>query len=231
MMKNLLLILFLPIVVDSCAQKKENYEQLRNRMVDYQIASRGIKDKNTINAFRKVPRHLFVPESMIELAYNDSPLPIGIGQTISQPYIVALMTELSEPKSDSKVLEIGTGSGYQAAILAELTSHVYSIEIIPELAEQAERRLKALGYNNITIKCGDGYKGWPEFKPFDIIIVTAACNHIPNPLIQQLSENGRMVIPIGEPSEVQDLVLIEKRNGNITKRVIAKVRFVPFTRK
>jgi protein-L-isoaspartate(D-aspartate) O-methyltransferase len=200
-------------------------------MVNSQIISRGITDRNTINALKKVPRHLFVPETITELAYNDSPLPIGNDQTISQPYIVALMTELSIPRKDKKVLEIGTGSGYQAAVLAEIVDHVYTIEIVQKLAEIAKERLIKLDYKNIEVKYGDGYKGWPEYAPFDIIIITAACNHIPQPLIDQLNENGRLIMPLGEPNEIQDLILLEKKNGKVTEKIITQVRFVPFTRK
>ncbi|MHC1704518.1 MAG: protein-L-isoaspartate(D-aspartate) O-methyltransferase [Tenuifilaceae bacterium] len=230
-MRTLTTILILLCTLFSCAQKKENFEQKRINMVNIQIISRGITDQNTINALKKVPRHLFVPETITELAYNDSPLPIGNDQTISQPYIVALMTELSIPRKDKKVLEIGTGSGYQAAVLAEIVDRVYTIEIVQNLAEIAKERLLKLGYNNIDVKYGDGYKGWPEFAPFDIIIITAASNHIPQPLIDQLNENGRLIMPRGEPSDVQDLILLEKKNGKVTEKIITQVRFVPFTRK
>jgi protein-L-isoaspartate(D-aspartate) O-methyltransferase len=212
----------------SCAQQSSDFQNRRNEMVCNQIISRGIADANTLQALRKVPRHLFVPENSIDLAYNDSPLAIGYDQTISQPYIVALMTEYSKPRKGKKVLEIGTGSGYQAAVLAEIVDSVYTIEIIPELAVRARERLAKLGYKNIIVKQGDGYIGWPDFAPFDIIIITAACDHIPQPLVEQLNENGRLIMPLGEPSEVQELILLEKRNGNIERKILNYVRFVPF---
>jgi len=191
---------------------------------------RGVKDESILKAMRKVPRHLFVPEEYINEAYYDSPLPIGYNQTISQPYIVAYMTEAAKPDPSKTALEIGTGSGYQAAILAETVKKVYSIEIVPELARESAERLKNLGYDNIVIKYGDGYKGWKEYSPFDIVIVTAAAEQIPGPLIDQLAENGRLVIPIGEPSAVQELILLVKKNGKIEKSRLTFVRFVPFKR-
>jgi protein-L-isoaspartate(D-aspartate) O-methyltransferase len=187
---------------------------------------RGIKDSRVLAAMTKVPRHLFIPENMRQDAYEDEPVPIGYNQTISQPYIVALMTELLDLTDSSKVLEIGTGSGYQAAVLAELTFSVNSIEIIPELAVRADSTLKALGYH-VDIKCGDGYNGWPQKAPFDAIIVTAAPEEIPLPLIEQLAENGRMVIPVGD--YYQDLKLIKKVKSQLIESNIAPVRFVPMT--
>jgi protein-L-isoaspartate(D-aspartate) O-methyltransferase len=179
----------------------------------------------------RVPRHEFVPLDMQPLAYENRPLPIGYGQTISQPYIVALMTELLEPTRDFKVLEVGTGSGYQAAVLAELTRQVFSIEIIEELGEQAEQRFKQLGINNVETRIGDGYYGWPEQAPFDAILVTAAADHIPPPLIKQLKPGGRMIIPVGGRFQVQQLVLVEKTpEGKTTTHQILPVRFVPLTR-
>ena len=199
-------------------------------MVTVQIVDRGVTNQAVLAAMRKVPRHLFVPEEYINEAYDDNPLPIGYGQTISQPYIVAYMTEAVQPTPRKNALEIGTGSGYQAAILAEIVKSVFTIEIIPELANEAEERLEKLGYKNIKAKFGDGYKGWPEYGPFDIIVVTAAAEQIPQPLIDQLAENGRLVIPVGEPSAIQELVLIEKKRGKIEKRRLIFVRFVPFKR-
>lgn len=199
-------------------------------MVESQIECRGITDAHTLRAMRKVPRHAFVPPEYRHLAYTDGPLPIGQGQTISQPYIVAFMTEAVHPVKGKKALEIGTGSGYQAAVLAEIVDSVYTIEIIEELAGMASATLKKLGYTNIVVKTGDGYKGWPQYAPFDIIIVTAACNHIPQPLLDQLAENGRMIIPVGEQGTVQELVLITRNNGKIRKEIMLPVRFVPFTR-
>jgi len=214
----------------SFLQQDDRFASAREKMVKEQIITRGVTDQPTLRAMRKVPRHLFVPEEYRNEAYDDNPLPIGYGQTISQPYIVAYMTEVSKPAPEKKVLEIGTGSGYQAAVLAEIVDKVYTIEIVPELARESAERLKKMGYTNITGKFGDGYKGWPEHAPFDIIVVTAAPEQIPQPLIDQLSENGRLVIPVGAASAVQELILIEKKNGNIEKNRLTFVRFVPFRR-
>jgi protein-L-isoaspartate(D-aspartate) O-methyltransferase len=199
-------------------------------MVDDQIIGRGISDEATLQAMRKVPRHLFVPALYVKEAYSDRPLPIGYSQTISQPFIVAYMTELSRPTKGKIALEIGTGSGYQAAILAEIVDTVYSIEIVPELAKEAAARLKILGYQNIVTKYGDGYKGWPEFGPFDIIIVTAAADHIPQPLKDQLADGGRLVMPVGDPATVQELILLTKKKGKITEQRLDQVFFVPLKR-
>jgi protein-L-isoaspartate(D-aspartate) O-methyltransferase len=206
-----------------------DFDQARERMVDKQIVPRGIKNDEVIMAMRSVPRHKFVPDDMVPLAYRDHPLPIGYGQTISQPYIVALMTESLNPKPEQKILEIGTGSGYQAAILAELGVDVYTIEIIPELAEQAAQRLIDLGYTNIHTLNADGYYGWEEFAPFDAIIVTAAPDHLPQPLANQLTENGRLVIPIGPVGFLQTLWLFEKNQGELDATNLGGVTFVPFT--
>ncbi len=208
----------------------DRFEAARSRMVRIQIADRGVTDTAVLRAMKKVPRHLFVPKEYESEAYNDSPLPIGYGQTISQPYIVAFMTEAAEPSPKKIALEVGTGSGYQAAVLAEIVNHVYSIEIVPDLALESYERLKNLGYKNITVKFGDGYKGWEEHAPFDIIIVTAAAEQIPSPLVEQLAENGRLVIPVGAPTAVQELILLEKKNGKIRKSRLTFVRFVPFKR-
>lgn len=202
----------------------------RNNMVKYQITDRGISNVQLLRAMRKVPRHLFVPVEYQDEAYGDYPLAIGHGQTISQPYIVAYMTEVVKPDKKKKALEIGTGSGYQAAILAELADSVYTIEIVPELANESAARLKELGYNNIIGKYGDGYEGWKEHAPFDCIIVTAAVDKIPQPLIDQLAENGRLVIPLGEAYSIQDLILIVKKHDKIEKKRLTTVRFVPFKR-
>jgi protein-L-isoaspartate(D-aspartate) O-methyltransferase len=202
-----------------------SYARLREDMVRNQIVARGIKDKGVIEVMSRVPRHEFVPPIYRKLAYTDGPLPIGEGQTISQPYIVALMTELLQLKGEEKVLEIGTGSGYQAAILAELVKEVYTIEIIESLARAAEERLNRLGYRNIKVKYGDGYLGWPEASPFDAIIVTAAPEHIPQPLIEQLKMGGRMVIPVGE--EYQELLLVTKTEQGTEIKKIIPVIFVP----
>jgi protein-L-isoaspartate(D-aspartate) O-methyltransferase len=208
----------------------DRFEAARLRMVRIQIEDRGVTDPGVLRAMRKVPRHLFIPQEYSDQAYEDYPLPIGYNQTISQPYIVAFMTEVVRPTIKKKALEIGTGSGYQAAVLAEIISHVYSIEIVPELALESYERLKKLGYGNITVKYGDGYLGWPEHAPFDIIIVTAAADQIPAPLVDQLAENGRLVIPVGEPMAVQELIQIEKKNGKLIKSRLTSVRFVPFKR-
>jgi len=213
------------------ALAEDSFTTLRNKMVDSQIVARGISDPATVRAMRKVPRHLLVPPDKVSAAYDDGPLPIGFGQTISQPYIVALMTELSRPKPEHGVLEIGTGSGYQAAVLSEIVKEVFTIEIVPELGNQGKERLQKLGCKNVTVKIADGYYGWKEKAPFDAIIVTAAAEHIPPPLIEQLKEGGRMVIPVGHAFFVQNLVLVEKqKGGKITSRNIIPVAFVPFQR-
>jgi protein-L-isoaspartate(D-aspartate) O-methyltransferase len=208
----------------------DRFEAARDKMVRVQIIDRGITDSLVLKAIRKVPRHKFVPDEYANEAYDDNPLPIGYGQTISQPYIVAYMTEAVKPDQTKRALEVGTGSGYQAAILAEIVSKVYSIEIIPELASESAERLKKMGYKNIIVKYGDGYAGWKENSPFDIIIITAAAEQIPQPLVDQLAENGRLVIPIGAPTAVQELILLEKKNGKIEKKRLTFVRFVPFKR-
>jgi protein-L-isoaspartate(D-aspartate) O-methyltransferase len=210
--------------------QSDKYSVQRDRMVKNQIIARGVTDKATLNAMRKVPRHLFVPSKIEPNAYDDTPLSIGYGQTISQPYIVALMTELSGPSKNMKALEIGTGSGYQAAVLAEIVDTVYTIEIVKELAKQSSELFQKLEYNNIISKYGDGYQGWQEHAPFDIIIVTAAPKEIPEPLIEQLAEGGRLVIPVGEQGSVQELLLVTKRKGKIEQKRISFVRFVPFKR-
>jgi len=196
-------------------------------MVESQIISRGVKDPLVLKAMRQVLRHAFVPESMRAEAYEDRPLPIGYNQTISQPYIVASMTEELKLIGDDIVLEIGTGSGYQAAVLAEIVKKVYSIEIVCPLAERAKKDLDSLGYKNIHIRCGDGYKGWPEKAPFDAIIVTAAPKKIPAPLMDQLKEGGRMIIPVGKFH--QELKILKKQNGKIEIETLYPVRFVPMT--
>jgi protein-L-isoaspartate(D-aspartate) O-methyltransferase len=217
-------------MINPDSNQKDRFREARETMVRVQIIDRGVKDEAILKAMMKVPRHLFVPEDYINEAYYDSPLPIGYNQTISQPYIVAYMTEVAKPDPSKTALEIGTGSGYQAAILAETVKKVYSIEIIPDLARESAERLKNLGYSNIVVKYGDGYQGWKEYSPFDIVIVTAAAEQIPGPLIDQLAENGRLVIPIGEPSAIQELILLVKKNGKIEKSRLTFVRFVPFKR-
>lgn len=210
------------------------YAQMRERMVRVDIANEtllgrdAVKDESVLNAMRAVPRHKFVPPEQISQAYADRPLPIGYGQTISQPYIVAKMTELLRLKPGDKVLEIGTGSGYQAAVLAEIIDEVYTIEIVRPLAEQAAKRLKDLGYDQVRTQIGDGYFGWKEHAPYDGIVVTAAASHIPPPLIEQLKPGGRIVIPVGPPFGFQQLFVLEKdADGKVTQRSIMGVRFVP----
>jgi protein-L-isoaspartate(D-aspartate) O-methyltransferase len=226
-MSNLLFLVILFIGVFQV----DRYTTLRDKMIKEQIIARGIADKRLLNAFYDVPRHLFVPENLADFAYNDGPLPIGYGQTISQPFIVAYMTDILEVKPTDTVLEIGTGSGYQAAILSKLASMVYTIEIIEPLGLEATERLKELKYTNIEVKIGDGYAGWKEHSPFDKIIVTAAAQSIPEPLLEQLGENGRMIIPIGSEHSTQVLLLAEKQIGKIKTTPMLPVRFVPFTRK
>ncbi len=190
-----------------------------------------VSNERVLAAMKEVPRHLFVPRDVRNMAYADRPLPIGHGQTISQPYIVASMTELLNPKAEHVVLEVGPGSGYQAAVLSHLVKHVYSIEIVRPLAEQARDDLKEHGFSNVTVKAGDGYAGWPEHAPFDGIIVTAAPDHVPEPLIEQLRPGGRMVIPVGERYAVQELLLLTKRNdGSVDEERVMSVGFVPLTR-
>ncbi len=204
-------------------------EELRMRMVEEQIAARGISNEAVLEAFRKVPRHLFVPPSVRPLAYADGAQSIGLGQTISQPYIVALMTDLARPSPDARVLEVGTGSGYQAAILGELFGDVYTIEILPELGRRAERTLAEQQYANIRVRIGDGYDGWPEEAPFDAIVVTAAPSTIPRPLMEQLAQGGRLVIPVGSGS--QDLVVLTRDGDGYRRELVTGVRFVPMTGK
>jgi len=207
------------------------YQDQRDRMVSEQIESRGVQNPDVLRAMRSVPRHLFVPEAMRSQAYMDGPLPIGLGQTISQPYIVAVMTELLRPDRSSKVLEIGTGSGYQAAVLSPLVKHLYTIEIVPELAKRSTELLKQLGYGNITVRQGDGYQGWPEETPFDRIILTAAPSEIPKTLVAQLKPGGILVAPVGGTVLGQELVVVEKTaDGKIRERSVFPVRFVPMVR-
>ena len=217
------------LTLGASAQEGEFRE--RERMVSEQIEARGVTDPLTLQAMRTVPRHRFVPESRRGQAYSDSPLPIGYGQTISQPYIVAYMTEIINPGTAARVLEIGTGSGYQAAVLAEIVDSVYTVEIISELYAQATARLASLGYSNVRTRNADGYFGWESAAPFDAIVVTAAAEHIPPPLVRQLKEGGVMVIPVGSPFLVQSLLLVEKgEGGDIHTRNLMPVRFVPLTR-
>ena len=205
----------------------KNYDIAKKRMIEEQIKSRGVKDSKVIDAMLRVSRHIFVSEDLQDVAYSDQPLPVGEGQTISQPYMVALMTELLHLEGDEKVLEIGTGSGYQTAILAELAGEVYTIEIVESLMEGSKKLLDELGYENIKFRSADGYFGWEEHAPFDVIIVTCGPDSIPQPLIDQLAEGGCLVIPIG--SMYQVLTIVEKVGGKIKKHKSISCRFVPMT--
>jgi protein-L-isoaspartate(D-aspartate) O-methyltransferase len=224
------MILFSGACSDNKTGGSDNYIIMREIMVSRQIAARGVADPRVLDAMLKVPRHIFVPEKDRSLSYDDTPLPIGAGQTISQPYIVAFMTEALKIKQSDKILEIGTGSGYQAAVLCELAGEVFSVEIIPELAERAEKTLGELGYKNFHIKTGDGWKGWPEEAPFDAIIVTAAPPEIPPELIEQLWEGGRIIVPVGSQHSAQNLILGTKKNGRLETVSLLPVRFVPMVK-
>lgn len=232
-MRKIILLILLILLFSSAVLSlitEEELQKKREEMVNL-IKSRGIKDEKVLKAMLKVPRHLFVDKSLWDSAYGDFPLPIGYGQTISQPYIVALMTESLRLRENEKVLEIGTGSGYQAAILAEITRKVYTVEIIKELADKAKERLRSLGYTYVRVKWDDGYYGWKEYAPYDAIIVTCAPDHVPPPLTQQLKEGGRMVIPVGPPGMYQTLWLIEKINGKLKFTDLGGVLFVPLQRR
>ncbi len=206
-----------------------DFQKKREQMINTQIEARGIKNKHVLSAMRNVKRHLFVPEKYKHQAYDDNPLPIGEGQTISQPYIVALMTAVLNMDKKKNILEIGTGSGYQAAVLAEICNKVYTIEIIDILGMRAKKILDTIGYKNIQFRIGDGYKGWKEFSPFDAIIVTCSPTHVPQPLKDQLAEGGNMIIPVGKGYS-QYLVLLTKKDGKIIKNKVIPVRFVPMVR-
>lgn len=214
----------------ACEATGQNWEAQRDRMVQRQIASRDVSDPAVLEAMSSVPRHLLVPQDVRAFAYDDRPLPIGYGQTISQPYIVALMTQLLQPTEEMRVLEVGTGSGYQAAVLAEIVDSVFTIEIVEPLADRAARRLEHLGYDNVVVRAGDGYAGWPEKQPFDGIIVTAAPEEIPPPLLDQLADGGRLIIPVGPQMQTQYLTVVEKHQGEFREERQIPVRFVPFTR-
>jgi len=228
-LKLLFWTLCLSVFTTGCpAQKRSSYDmkQKRETMVREQIQQRGVSNPAVLEAMRIVPRHLFVPEPYTADAYEDMPLPIGEGQTISQPYIVAYMTEALHLTSSDRVLEIGTGSGYQAAILAEICDSVYTVELFAALAERAHQTLDSLGYKNVLVLHGDGYQGWPEHAPFNAIMVTCAPNDVPEPLKEQLAEGGRMIIPVGG-RYIQYLYLLEKKNGKILQHSVLPVRFVP----
>ncbi|MDZ7698050.1 MAG: protein-L-isoaspartate(D-aspartate) O-methyltransferase [Deltaproteobacteria bacterium] len=211
----------------SCAQENKDFARLREQMVERQIKARGVTDPDVLSAMERVPRHRFVPEKYRSLAYGDHPLPIGEGQTISQPYIVAYMTQALDLKPHDRVLEIGTGSGYQAAVLAELAEAVYTIEIVETLGKRAKKTLDASGYENVHVRIGDGYKGWPEQAPFDAVMVTCAPEAIPDALVSQLKDGGRMIIPVGPVGTVQRLVRCVKKDGRLVRENVMPVRFVP----
>jgi protein-L-isoaspartate(D-aspartate) O-methyltransferase len=223
-------VLIVGLIAVGCVRGQESYDKARARMVREQIFDRGVRDSLTLYAMRSVPRHVFVPPSVVAFAYEDHPLRIGFGQTISQPYIVAVMTEMIDPGSCSRVLEVGTGSGYQAAVLAEIVDSVFTIEIVSELAASAEQLLHSLGYKNVWVRTGDGYLGWPEHAPFDAIIVTAAPDHIPQPLVDQLRDGGTMVIPVGPVGSVQSLTRVRKVGGAVKTETALPVQFVPLIR-
>ena len=243
--KNKKIILFLIIILivfilisngNNIEEKKvatevDKYSQLRESMIERQLKIRDINDKNVLSVMGKVERHKFIPISLVNNDYDDNPLPIGYGQTIRQPYIVALMTQSLEVDKNDKVLEIGTGSGYQAAVLSGLVDKVYTIEIINELAKNAETRLNNLGYDNVKVKNADGYFGWEEFGPYDAIIVTAAANHIPPPLLEQLKDGGKLIIPLGSTLTFQTLTIVTKKGNDLETEFITGVRFVPLTGK
>jgi protein-L-isoaspartate(D-aspartate) O-methyltransferase len=226
------LLLLGVVAAASVAQRAPaDVQSRRMEMVEQQIRQRGVKDERVLDAMRAVPRERFVPDDQIDRAYDDNPLPIGFGQTISQPYIVAHMTEVLEPSAAHKVLEVGTGSGYQAAVLGRLAREVYTIEIVPELASRAAAVLKDLGNPNVHVRAGDGYGGWPEQAPFDRIMVTAAPDEIPQPLLEQLAPGGRLVVPVGERGATQWMTVVEKSDRGLVERRTIPVQFVPFTRK
>lgn len=216
------------LLLENPNPKADQFEISRQQMVEYQIKARGITDQRVLNAMSTVPRHEFVESSLVSMAYEDTPLPIGHNQTISQPYIVAYMSDIAEISPEDKVLEIGTGCGYQSAILGKLAKEVYTMEVIPVLAEKAQKTLKNLNYTNIHVKTEDGYEGWAENQPYDRILVTAAPDHIPQPLIDQLALNGKMVIPVGKEFQVI-VILTKKPEGLVTEKTIP-VRFVPLIR-
>ncbi len=226
-----LMLAVLACVPASCGTENGQLVRTPEEMVTRDLMARNITDTDVLRAMRSVPRHRFVPPAQRPYAYTDSPLPIGHGQTISQPYIVALMTQSLDLDNKDRVLEIGTGSGYQAAVLAEIAGEVYSIEIVPQLAEKASALLSSLGYNNVTVTAGDGFSGWPEHAPYDAVILTCAVKPIPEPLIRQLRQGGRIILPLGKQYQTQQLILGTKKNGGLIKESILPVRFVPMTGK
>ena len=232
MLKSIPLFLTVIFCTFSCklTLMPQNFEELRYKMVEEQLKTRNIRSEAVLNAMRTVPRHLFVPGELQNRAYSDSPLPIGLDQTISQPYIVAFMTEQLEPVPGMKILEIGTGSGYQAAVLAHLGCEVYTIELLEEFAARAEKILAGLNYGNVKTKHGNGYLGWPEEAPFDAVIVTASPDEIPEKLIEQLKEGWKMILPVGPAGSTQSLKLVTKKDKGITEKDLLPVMFVPMVR-
>ena len=218
-------------LIRAAQNTEDQYGSLRERMVEVHLKNRDIKNERVLEVMKVVPRHLFMPSEVRAYAYKDHPVPIGQNQTISQPYIVALMTQIANPQPEDRVLEIGTGSGYQSAVLSDLVAEVFTIEIIPSLAYRARETLSRLGYKNVTVRAGDGYAGWAEKSPFDIIFVTAAADRIPSPLVDQLAENGKLVIPVGKVGEIQSLIFATKIGGQLRKTFVTSVRFVPMTGK
>jgi protein-L-isoaspartate(D-aspartate) O-methyltransferase len=226
----LVLVLLVNLQEAAAAAAPDPFAAERQLMVTRQLQGRDITDLRVLAAMGKVPRHRFVPDDLASQAYDDYPLPIGLAQTISQPYIVALMTQWAEVKAGDKVLEVGTGSGYQAAVLAELTNRVFSIELLPQLAQAAQTRLRDLGYVRVQVRCGDGYQGWPEEAPFDAILVTATAPEVPKALKEQLKEGGRLVIPVGPPGQPQELLLLRKVKGELREEKRLPVLFVPLVK-
>ena len=220
---------FTSVTAADTVSDSPEFKQARKQLVERHIKAKGISDPNVLAAMQAVPRHNFVPPNLLSVAYADRPLPIGEGQTISQPYVVALMSEILELAKDHRVLEIGTGSGYQAAVLAQVVNTVYSIEIKEKLYNRASKTLKLLGYNNIKTRHGDGYFGWPQAAPFDAVMITAAIDHIPPPLIKQLKDGGRLALPLGNPFSYQNLVLVTKQGDDLIVKQITGVLFVPMT--
>ena len=232
----LLALLSVPTLLSACPlpqseipQPEDVYRQERLEMVEQHLRSRDIHHEGVLEAMSRVPRHLFMPSEVRQYAYADQAAPIGSEQTLSQPYVVALMTQSVDPKPQDLVLEIGTGSGYQAAVLAELTREVFTIEIVPELAESAARTLEEQGYSNVRVRQGDGYQGWPSEAPFDVVMITAAAERIPEPLIEQLAEGGRLIMPLGQVDGIQTLTLVTRKDGQTAVTGIIPVRFVPMT--
>lgn len=226
---SILFLLFTSSGSADVVSDSAEFKKARHHMVKTTIKNRGISDPNVLAAMQTVPRHCFVPKDLLSAAYSDRPLPIGEGQTISQPYVVALMTEILRPSKNHRILEIGTGSGYQAAVLAQVAAHVYTIEIKEKLYHKASNTLKSLGYTSIQTRHADGYFGWPEQAPFDAIMITAAIDHIPPPLLKQLKDGGRLALPLGNPFSYQNLVMVTKQGEDLSVKQITGVLFVPMT--